>query len=69
MADDDGIRRISQALNKGGTVPIAPQWEVVDRQTGIVVSSGLTQKGARRSVDKRDNAYGGYRFHARPMGE
>ena len=35
---------------------------VIDRQTGAVVSKPMSFKAAIRSVDKRDNAYGGYRF-------
>lgn len=39
---------------------------VVDRRTGAIVARCKTLNGARRSVDRRDNEYGGYRFHARP---
>lgn len=38
---------------------------VVDRRTGAIVGRCKTLTGARRSVDRRDNKYGGYRFHAR----
>jgi len=40
-------------------------YEIVDRQTGRVVGKAKTLRGARRSVDRRDNAYGGYRFFHR----
>lgn len=43
-----------------------PQYEIIDRQTGRVVGTAKTLQGARRSVDRRDNAYGAYRyFHRR----
>lgn len=35
---------------------------VYDRQTGAIVSKPMSLTAARRSVDKRDNAYGAYRF-------
>lgn len=38
---------------------------VVDSRTGAVVARCKTLNGARRSVDRRDNEYGGYRFRAR----
>jgi hypothetical protein len=66
---DDVVKRISQALSEGGAIPIPnPGWEIFDSHTGSVVSSGLTQAGARRSADRRSNAYGGYRFFARQTG-
>jgi len=41
-------------------------YEIVDRQTGKVVGEAGTLKRAIRLVDRRDNAYGGYRyFHRR----
>lgn len=39
---------------------------VVDRRTGAVVGRCKSREGARRSVDRRDNEYGGYRYFARP---
>jgi hypothetical protein len=35
---------------------------VIDRHTGRVVGKCKTLAAARRSVDKRDNAYGAYRY-------
>lgn len=43
------------------------RFDIVDRQTGRVVGTAKTRTGARRSVDRRDNAYGGYRYSARPV--
>ncbi len=41
-------------------------YEIVDRHTGKVVGHAKTLSGALRSVDRRDNAYGAYRyFHRR----
>lgn len=42
---------------------------VFDRHTGTVVSKPMSFKAAIRSVDKRDNAYGGYRFGKRRVEE
>lgn len=39
---------------------------VVDRKTGAIVARCKTREGARRSVDRRDNEYGAYRYYARP---
>ena len=41
---------------------ITDLYVVVDRHTGSVVSKPMSFKAAIRSVDRRDNAYGGYRF-------
>jgi hypothetical protein len=38
---------------------------VIDRRTGAVVARCKTLNGARRSADRRDNQYGGYRYLAR----
>ncbi len=35
---------------------------VIDRHTDAIVSKPMSFKAAIRSVDRRDNAYGGYRF-------
>lgn len=41
-------------------------YEIVDRQTGAIVGKAKTLRAAIRSVDRRDNAYGAYRyFHRR----
>jgi hypothetical protein len=42
-------------------------YEIVDRHTGRIVGTAKTRAGASRSVDKRDNAYGAYRYSARPV--
>jgi hypothetical protein len=47
------------------TYSIKNLYVVFDRHTGAVVSKPMTLKAAIRSVDKRDNAYGGYRFGKR----
>ena len=43
----------------------APGYHIIDRRTGGVVGQAKTLKGARRSVDKRDNTYGAYIHHIR----
>lgn len=42
-------------------------YEIIDRQTGQKVGQAKTRAGASRSVDKRDNAYGAYRYYAKPV--
>lgn len=37
-------------------------WNVVDGRTGVTVAKGLTARGAYRSMCRRDNAFGGYRY-------
>lgn len=44
-------------------------YKIIDGQTGFKVGSAKTIAGARRSVDKRDNEYGAYRYRAVPMYE
>lgn len=39
-------------------------FNIVDNHTRAIVGTAKTLKGALRSVDKRDNAYGAYRFRA-----
>jgi hypothetical protein len=35
---------------------------IIDTRTGQTVGKAATLKAARQSVDRRDNAFGGYRF-------
>lgn len=44
-------------------------YQLIDRQTGKVLRTyGPDQgKAARRAVDRMDNAYGAYRYQARPI--
>lgn len=43
------------------------RYDIVDKHTGAIVGKAKTRTGASRSVDRRDNAYGGYRYTARPV--
>lgn len=43
------------------------RYDIIDRQTGQIVGSCLTAISAHRSVDRRDNAYGAYRYSPRPV--
>lgn len=51
------------------TEAIKDLYVVIDRHTGAVVSKPMSFKAAIRSVDRRDNAYGGYRFGKRKVEE
>ena len=42
-------------------------YEIVDKMTGRVVGKAKTRKSASRACDRRDNEYGAYRYHARPV--
>ena len=43
------------------------RYDIIDRHTGAKVGEAKTRAGATRSVDKRDNKNGGYRFSAQPV--
>jgi hypothetical protein len=47
------------------TDAIKDLYVVIDRQSGAVVSKPMSFKAAIRSVDRRDNAYGGYKYGKR----
>lgn len=50
------------------SIPSAPiRFDIVDSRTGAVVGTAKTRAGATRSVDRRDNAFGGYRYSVRPI--
>lgn len=51
----------------GGWQMTITHYEIVDRQTKHVVGTAKTLASATRSVDRRDNAYGAYRYFARPV--
>lgn len=38
------------------------KYVVIDRHTGTIVSKPMSRISASRSVDRRDNAYGAYRY-------
>jgi hypothetical protein len=42
-------------------------YNIVDRHTGQIVAKAKTRKSATLMVDRRDNAYGGYRYSAQPV--
>lgn len=44
-------------------------YNIIDRHTGFKVGFAKTRSGATRSVDRRDNEYGAYRFSAQPVYE
>ena len=44
-------------------------YEIVDRHTGNVVGKAKTLRAALRSVDRRDNAYGAYRYSHRRISD
>lgn len=45
----------------------AIRFDIVDRQSGKIVTTALTRRGATNAVDRRDNAHGSYRFKAVPV--
>lgn len=40
------------------------RFDIIDGKTGQIVGSAKTRARASASVDRRDNAYGAYRFYA-----
>lgn len=44
-------------------------YEIIDGHTGQVVTTVKTRRGASLAVDRRDNAYGAYRYRSRPVYE
>ncbi len=42
-------------------------YNIMDRHTKAKVGFAKTRRGARISVDKRDNAYGAYRYGMEPV--
>lgn len=44
-------------------------FELIDRHTGKVVGKYRSVIRARRARDRKDNEYGGYRYHVRKMVE
>lgn len=45
------------------------RFDIIDRQTGCKVGEAKTRARANVSVDRRDNAYGAYRYYAKPVYE
>jgi len=43
-------------------------YEIWSRRQGKKVGTATTKEGARRSVDRRDNAYGAYDHYVKGMG-
>lgn len=43
---------------------VITHYEIRDSKTGKIVGTAKTRAAANRRVDKLDNAYGGYRYHA-----
>lgn len=61
MSDDDfGVEKMASH-------GVPTHYEIYDRQTKAVVGKVKTRTGARRSVDRRDNEYGAYRYNHRPV--
>jgi hypothetical protein len=44
-------------------------YEIIDRHTKKVVGKAKTLRAAIRSVDRRDNAYGAYRYMHRKVSD
>jgi hypothetical protein len=46
-----------------------PVYEIWSRSQGKKVGEAMTLKGATRSIDRRDNEYGGYDHYRKKVGE
>jgi hypothetical protein len=58
--ETEGIDDMTLAELK--TLQKSPVWCIVDGQTCLAVSRGLTWAGAQRSADRRNMDFGGHRF-------
>jgi len=62
---------MTDTANPFADAPFAPnvivRYDIIDRRTGAVVATAKTLAGARRSVDRRDNEYGAYRYTHRAV--
>lgn len=43
------------------------RYDIIDGHTGLKAGTAKTLQAARRAVDRRDNAYGTYRYRAVPV--
>ncbi len=43
------------------------RFDIIDRHTGKIVATAKTRSGANKAVDRRDNAYGAYRYYAKAV--
>lgn len=64
-----GIAGPASIKNVPGAVANPSYYHIIDGHTGEVVGKAQTLNRALRSVDQRDNAYGGYRFRHQPIYE
>lgn len=52
----------------GSSVSDKPiRFDIIDKHTGAVVGSAKTRARANQSRDKRDNAYGAYRYSVKTI--
>jgi len=58
--DHNRIEQIKRETAESVAANFGPAYEIIDRRTGSKVGEAKTLKGARRSVDRRDRAYGSY---------
>ena len=56
-------------INPKSDYALGYRYHIVDRHTGNVVGKAKTLKHASRSIDRRDNAYGAYRYTHRTIPE
>jgi hypothetical protein len=49
------------------TLAPAIRYDIIDNHTKQVVGTAKTHRAASRSVDRRDNAYGSYRYSVRTI--
>lgn len=59
---DFGVEKISEHAY---SPPVG--YHIIDNHTKARVGKARTRRGATNSVDKRDNAYGAYRYRAHPI--
>jgi hypothetical protein len=60
-----GNRAVANQIAAEHKKPVG--YHIVDGQTNKIVAKAKTSMGANKSVDRRDNAYGGYRHRRVPI--
>lgn len=62
---NESIEHVEPTIVSSAAQPL--YYEIIDSQTKAVVGKARTAVAAKKSVDRRDNAYGGYRFRYKPV--
>lgn len=62
---DFGVQKIADHAKP--VEKVITGYHIIDKHTKDIVGKAKTLRAASRSVDRRDNAYGAYRYSHRPI--